>query len=160
VLWDVSSGKAIWSRPDVSPFGIAIFSADGRRISLIEPTRDADGHSPKKVILLARATGRNAATYESPDDISDSTLSPDGRFLACAIVPSEIEGHPARPCEIRLVNADSGRPLAGIVVDRAGSLERLTISGDSRQIAATGGDGWIKVWRIEEILVSRQRAEK
>jgi WD40 repeat protein len=152
LLWNLTAKKAVWSKAEVSPFGTAKFSADGRRVILFEPSKDAEQHPPKQVLVLDRATGRTIATYRSDDEIKDAVPSPDGELLAVALGFNNADNQPRHPGEIRMVDAETGRPVARVVLDEPGWPAHLTFSSDGRQIAALGGNGSVKVWRVAEIL--------
>jgi WD40 repeat protein len=151
ILWDLATKRAVWSKPDLSPFGSARFSADGRRIVLIEPSRDAEKRLPRQALVIDRATGQPICTHRSTEIVNDAELSDDGRILAIALVPDKEDDQPRQPGEIRLADAATGKVLGRIALDEPGWPGQLIFSADVRRLAANC-NGSIKVWQVAKIL--------
>lgn len=152
VLWDFAAGRAAWSRSPVSPITSAHLSADGRRVALIDQSRDDPKRPPSEVLLLDPASGKTVATFRAPGPLNSTALGPDGRLLASIVQLTPVAGKPGGPSELQLADATTGRPLARIIAHEVGDNSELAFSSDSRSIGASFGDGGIKVWDVAKIL--------
>ena len=146
-LWNTAGGKLMWMLPASSIGSVLDFSRDGTW--LIAAT---------EIGLIARACEGGETVTLVPDvpPMRAIYLSPDATWIAALPVPPDGPGKPAKDLGFRIYMGLPGRlPLAA---DAAGitpaeitsdiRLEGVSVSADSRYLAAAVGEDRLRVWEM------------
>lgn len=130
MMWDVSTGKPIWSSKMAKTGRLCSISPDGSRV-LVARRGGADcGDVHDLIALLDAETGRQVAAPEGyRNELNDCTFSPDGNRIAMA----GAEGL------IFIWDGKTGQRL-GVSSGNWGPIATCTFSSDSRMLASCCGE--------------------
>jgi WD40 repeat protein len=136
-LWDVESGRELWTLPDVKVLSALAFSADGGRLATAgpsEPIRVWDTASGKEVLTLATRL----------EHVWTITFSPDGTQLAAT---GQVDADRRTAWGIQTWDAVTGAPETTLTGQER-KVVGLAYSPDGKQLASASLDGTIKVWDL------------
>ncbi len=141
-LWDLDSGRIIWSIDGHADGLVHLgFAPDG--LSVL--TAGWDG----KVRLWEPATGRQLRTYDSGNAVvTAAAMAPDGNVIASASGQFPSRGAPFNQdptARVDLWQPASGRGLCALVGHRHW-ITQIRFSADGRRIFTSSRDGTVKVW--------------
>ncbi len=127
-FWDVATGKAKVGAPVIDGRGSLAFSHDGKMLAVADSSPRVEEGFRYPIRLWDMATGRKRVEMAAGAAVSGAAFLPGGRSLVT------LEGGQV----VRLWDAESGRPLAGLRFEHHCVAEALAVSPDGRLIAAGG----------------------
>ncbi len=154
VLFDVKTGKVLWSHQDIADttdVGIA-FSPDGRWLASTGVARNGNGSRRiQRVNLWDVATGKLVRTLDGHDRILMAVaFSPDGKTLASASSNGAVDLWDLQTGEVRqrLRSPDHDPRASGFV--------NVIFSRDGKRLAVSHSDGALRLWNPENGTLERE----
>lgn len=138
-LWDVESGRQIWSlRPGCPWAGDSVeFSPDGRWV--------ASEREDTVLALWEASTGNLVKVFEGHGKhINDVAFSADGSWIASG----------SSDMTIRIWSTATGRCLR-VLEGHRGWVRSLDVSKDGLRLASGSADGTVRIWGIPEASLSK-----
>jgi len=119
------------------------FSPDGRFVPFIT----TEGRAPEYPQVWDVTAGR-ARVLDKAEWFGDAVFSPDGKLIATVSGGTTVT---AKGGTVAVRNLDSGTEIAQLDEEiGAGSLNAMTFSRDSKQIATANEDYKVRLWRLPE----------
>jgi WD40 repeat protein len=131
-IWDVATGRELWSLPHPEGVGDLSFSPNGRWLASSEG---------KTVKLWDESSGQEILTLDGhTEPVSVLTFSPDGRLLATG-------GHDNL---VKLWDIPSGRELRTLAghTSKFLGIMAITFSADGRTLASASDIEEVKIWDV------------
>jgi len=150
-LWRTAQQRKVWESPPARTYTRASFSSDGRWLLY---SSDAG--------LMARPCDDGAPVNLVPGapPMRGVYLAPSGRWIAALPVPAdEANGQPAKDLGLRIYTGlPGGMPSAADAakvrehtIESDIRLEGVSISADSRYVAATVSEDRLRVWEVPSL---------
>lgn len=146
-LWDLATGKEAGEpiRAHNGWVTAVAFSPDGSRLV----TGGQDGTMRLWQVSTHLPADPPLPSHRGP--VVDADFSPDGRIIGSLSYQVEIDpnaagtGRPTDATQLRITNADTGRPMVAGLTEFGYGPNDLAFSPDGRRVAIGGSDGKIRV---------------
>lgn len=146
-LWDLATGKQAGEpiRAHNGWVTAVAFSPDGSRLV----TGGQDGTMRLWQVSTHLPADPPLPSHRGP--VVDADFSPDGRIIGSLSYQVEIDpnaastGRPTDATQLRITNADTGRPMVAGLTEFGYGPNDLAFSPDGRRVAIGGSDGKIRV---------------